>query len=152
MKRSNRTIRSLRRCRDSQAKLIIAKRRYQDALRRYQDAEGEAQISKFKALKAKIDEKFAMFAKDHPDAIKYLRKYSAIAAQVGSILSGIAAAGMAAIDIKTISVLKKHGFSLKEIAGMVPKTIGLFISALASVVLGFAAWAQKNKIKQAEQD
>lgn len=145
MKRSDRMVRNYR---DSQAKLVKARRQYKDALRRFRDAEGEEQLSKFKALKAKIDEKLAMFSKDHPDLIKYAKKFAVISARVLSIMSGIVAGGLAAIDIKVIRTLKKHGFELKEIAGMVPNKIGLLISSLAAVVLGFAGWAGKR----AEED
>lgn len=141
MKRSDRMVRNYR---DSQAKLVKARRQYKDALRRFRDAEGEEQLSKFKALKAKIDEKLAMFSKDHPDLIKYAKKFAVISARVLSIMSGIVAGGLAAIDIKVIRTLKKHGFELKEIAGMVPNKIGLLISSLAAVVLGFVGWAGKR--------
>lgn len=145
MKRSTK---SLRKYRDSRAKLIVARKRYRDALRRFRDAEGEEQLSKFKALKAKIDEKFAMFVKDHPDMIKYAKKFAVISARVLSIMSGIVAGGLIAIDIKVIRTLKKHGFELKEIAGMVPNNFKLLISSIAAVVLGFAGWAGKR----AEED
>lgn len=130
--------------RDSKRNLLLCRKRVIDAIIRYHDAEGREELSKFKALKAKIDEKFAMFAKDHPDTIKYLKKFGIITAKALSIMSAIVAAGSAALDVKQIVRLKKCGFELKEIASSLPSTIGLLVSSLAAVVFGFIGWAGKQ--------
>lgn len=149
MKRS--TKRLIKNYRDSKTNLMIARKRCIDAVRRYHDAEGREELSKFKALKAKIDEKFAMIARAKPDMVKYLKKFGIIASKALSIMSGIAAAGLAAVDVSQIVRLKKYGFELKEIAGMLPNTLKVLILGLASAVFGFVGWAGNGQQESLER-
>lgn len=145
MKRSTR---SLRRYRDSQAKLIIAKRRYQDALRRYRDAEDEAKVSKIKALKAKVDEKFAMFAKNHPELAKAYKRYKEVGYKIGASLNTIIAGGTAGLTIKALMELKKAGLTLKQIGSSVPKVIGLFVIAFANAIVAYVEWKKAKALEK----
>ena len=145
MKRSTR---SIRRYRDSQAKLIIAKRRYQDALRRYRDAEDEAKTSKIKALKDKLDEKFAMFAKDHPELVAAYKRYKEVSYKVGFCLNAIIAGAGTGMTIKLLMDLKKAGLTLKEVGSSVPKVIGLFILALANAIISYVEWKKAKALEK----
>lgn len=145
MKRSTR---SIRRYRDSQAKLILAKRRYQDALRRYRDAEDEAKVSKIKALKDKIDEKFAMFAKDHPELVKAYKRYKEVSYKIGATVNTIIASGGAGMTAGLLLALKKQGLTLKSIGVAAPKVIGLFILALANAIIAYVEWKKGKELEK----
>lgn len=146
MKKFNR---SIRRYRDSQAKLIIAKRRYQDALRRYQDAEESALISKIKALKDKVNEKFAMFVKDHPDMVKYYRKFTILMKDLAGILAMGAGGYIAGGAVGTLMGAKATGLKLKDLGSSVGGVIGHLIIGIGAAVLGFVQLSL-NRIKEKE--
>lgn len=139
---------SLRRYRDSQRKLAIAKRQYRDALRRYRDAEDEAKVSKIKALKDRVDEKFAMFAKDHPELVKAYKRYKEVSYKIGAATNGIIAAGGAAATVKFLVDLKKAGLTLKQIGSSVPKVIGLFLLALANAIIAYVEWKKGKGLEK----
>jgi hypothetical protein len=148
LNRSNRTARSLRRYRDSQAKLIIAKRRYQDALRRYRDAEDEAKTSKLKAMKDKLDEKFAMFAKDHPELSPEYKHYKEASLKVSALFNTLIAGGVSIGATKALLDLKKAGLTLKDIGMSVPRVIGIFVLAFANAILAYVEWKKGKELEK----
>ena len=148
MKKSNR---SIRRYRDSQAKLIIAKRRYQDSLRRYQDAEESALISKIKAIKDKVNEKFAMFVKDHPDMVKYYRKFTILMKDLTGLFAMGAGGYVAGDAIGTLLGAKATGFKLKDLGSSVGGVIGKLIVGIGAGVLGYVQ-IKMNRIKKEESN
>jgi hypothetical protein len=149
MKRSTR---SIRRYRDSQAKLILAKRRYQDALRRYRDAEVEEKASKFKALKDKIDEKFAMYVKDHPEDIKFYKKFSILSTQILGSIGATLGAGVSGASIGILAKTKGNAEELKKLGMSLGGVIGSIIVGLASVALSFIGIVRAEKAKNAMKE
>ena len=144
------TDRSIRRYRDSQRKLAIAKRRYADALRRYRDAEGEARASKIRALIDKYKNKLKDYIEKNPESRKKIIKVIDIINKVATLLGIVNTAGLIKLTADDLRLMKKYGLSLKEAAPTLPSDIVHIVLGIAGTVIGFSTWAAINKAKKEE--
>ena len=139
------TDRSIRRYRDSQRKLAIAKRRYADALRRYRDAEDDTKRSRLAVFIDKVNAKLEKFKGDHPSIAKIIRilfKIRSVAAGAGA---GIAASGSA---ITIIASLTKRG--KEELGGLkktLPGAIYLLVVSVLSACQSYVDWRISKKFE-----
>lgn len=134
MKRSTR---SIRRYRDSQAKLIIAKRRYQDALRRYRDAEDDAKRSKLAVFIEKVESKLAKFKQDHPSVAKVIRILLKIDSCIRAIGAGL---GTGNVIGQIISLTKSGKQEIGGLKGVLPGAIHMLVVSAFNACASYAEW------------
>ena len=142
MKRSNR---SIRRYRDSQAKLIIAKRRYQDALKRYRDAEDEAKRSKLAVFIDKVNAKLEKFKSDHPSIAKVIKILFKIRSVMSGAGAGIAGAGAATTII--VSLTKKGKEELGGLKQVLPGSLYMLVVSVLSAIQSYVDWKISKKFE-----
>jgi hypothetical protein len=130
--------RSIRRYRDSQAKLILAKRRYQDALRRYRDAEDDAKRSKLAVFIEKVEAKLAKFKQDHPSIAKVLRIFLKIDSSLRAMGAGLGTGS--AIGMTILSLTKAGKQEIGGLKGVLPGAIYMLVNSALSACASYVEW------------
>lgn len=149
MKRSTK---SLRRYRDSQVKLIVARRRYKDALRRYRDAEEKEKVSKFQMLLEKASNKLEQFKSAHPKVsklISILAKIRAVCLSINTV--GFAAAGSAMLGKGIFSLIKEGKNATIETKQFIGVGLATLIISLLNAIEAYFTNKLSNKMNPDSQ-